>query len=48
MNTIEIRQQIQEYVDQLSPERYLLNISGLRVIGASMNNQRNEEKTAHE
>ncbi|TVP64737.1 MAG: hypothetical protein EA343_04795 [Nodularia sp. (in: Bacteria)] len=43
MNTLEIRQQIQEYVDQLSPERLLVAADFLAYLADREDNEATEE-----
>ncbi|KZL51750.1 MULTISPECIES: hypothetical protein [Cyanophyceae] len=43
MNTLEIRQQIQEYVDQLSPERLLVAVDFLAYLADREDNDATEE-----
>jgi hypothetical protein len=43
MNTVEIRQQIQEYVDQLSPERLLVAVDFLAYLADREDNDASEE-----
>ena len=43
MNTVEIRQQIQEYVDKLSPERLLVAVDFLAYLADRQDNDATEE-----
>ncbi|MEH2363162.1 hypothetical protein [Nostoc sp.] len=43
MNTVEIRQQIKEYVDQLSPERLLVAADFLAYLAEKDDNEATEE-----
>ena len=43
MNTVEIRQQIQEYVEQLSPERLLVAADFLAYLASRDNDEATEE-----
>ncbi|MBS9384271.1 MAG: hypothetical protein HEQ24_08525 [Dolichospermum sp. BR01] len=43
MNTVEIRQQIQEYVDKLSPERLLVAVDFLAYLADKQDNDATEE-----
>ncbi|MDJ0737993.1 MAG: hypothetical protein QNJ47_28715 [Nostocaceae cyanobacterium] len=43
MNTVEIRQQIQEYVEQLSPERLLVAVDFLAYLASRDNDEATEE-----
>ncbi len=43
MNTVEIRQQIQEYVEQLSPERLLVAVDFLAYLAERDNDEATEE-----
>ncbi|MEH2142448.1 hypothetical protein [Nostoc sp.] len=43
MNTVEIRQQIKEYVDQLSPERLLVAADFLAYLAERDDNEATEE-----
>jgi hypothetical protein len=43
MNTLEIRQQIQEYVDQLSPEKLLVAVDFLAYLADREDNYATEE-----
>ena len=43
MNTVEIRQQVQEYVDKLSPERLLVAVDFLAYLADRQDNDATEE-----
>jgi hypothetical protein len=43
MNTVKIRQQIQEYVDKLSPERLLVAVDFLAYLADRQDNDATEE-----